>query len=526
MAQLAVVERLEPAAEAGLVQLHAGNAAGMFAHALVRESLLSELRSARRTRLHWLVGRAWAQRVGAAPAVIAHHLCEGSLAGDVGAAVAAALDAATAALRVGASEDQLTWAVRALELLADEPSTFPVLHNRALFHRGHALQQSAQEETRATADLVAAASLALERGDHLLALSALVPALKVPFPDPAAIALAKRAVAEIPSETVLGGIARTMHAHLDGTRGLPFDIAESETLVAALGDEIPVDLVMQVHDSFLDLVHALPDLERTERACSSSLVLGDRWSYPNLSGTARIGLASVAARRGEREAFELERDRIRDITRVGRFRIVESYDVALAVADGRLDEAEVLARAGRILWAGLDHDTRVRHSAGPDRRQACSQRRAGAGTPLHRTPLARREAYSRRPSSASRRPRRSTRRPRGADRRRPHRADPAVADRRQAVRARRGFRVRRGRACGVTADPENGAVRRPTRRLVSPPSLLVADLVVTRSPARPRRVDRSRSHRVRVRPRAGGKDARSAPRCGVVVAPCRRAAAA
>lgn len=340
--RLDVAERLEPAAEAGLVQLRAGNAVGVFAHALVRESLLGELRSVRRARLHWACGRAWAERVGAAPAVIAHHLCEGALAGDVGDAVSATLDAATAASRIGASEDQLSWAERALEVLAGHASTYPELHIRALLHRGAARKQSGGTKS-ANVDLLAAASLALDRSDHLLALNALVPAVKVPIPDLATIALTERAVAEIPSDTVAGGIAMILYAHLNATRGLPFDLGDADTVLATLGEDIPLELVTQVHDSFLDLVGALPDLERVERACTASVAVGDRRSSPMLRACAAMTLAQVAARRGNRAALEFERDRVRGITRAGLFRIVESVDVALAVADGRLDEAEVLA---------------------------------------------------------------------------------------------------------------------------------------------------------------------------------------
>ena len=48
LARLDVIERLEPALDAGLVHLAIGSSVGSFAHALVRESLLDEMRSTRR----------------------------------------------------------------------------------------------------------------------------------------------------------------------------------------------------------------------------------------------------------------------------------------------------------------------------------------------------------------------------------------------------------------------------------------------------------------------------------------------
>jgi class 3 adenylate cyclase len=133
LASLDVIERLEPAIDAGLVKLRAGTSVGSFAHALVRESLLGELRSTRRTRLHWLIGRAFASRPGVAPAVVAHHLCEGALAGDVGEAAAAAIAAAEAADQLGAREDAFAWSERAIEVLGDAAGQYPELHNLALY---------------------------------------------------------------------------------------------------------------------------------------------------------------------------------------------------------------------------------------------------------------------------------------------------------------------------------------------------------------------------------------------------------
>ena len=176
---LDVIERLEPAIDVGLVHRRAGASVGSFDHALVRESLLGELRSTRRTRLHWLVGHAFASRPGVAPAVVAHHLCEGALAGDVGEAVAAALAAAAAADQLGAMEDAFAWSERAIEVLGDAAEEYPELYNRALYNRGIAgVFSQSLDRGSSSADLARATSLALDRGDHVLALRALAQAIR------------------------------------------------------------------------------------------------------------------------------------------------------------------------------------------------------------------------------------------------------------------------------------------------------------------------------------------------------------
>ena len=96
LAALDVIDRLEPALDAGLVNLRVGNSVGSFAHALVRSHcLLSCGPLDGRGCTGW--SAAVRLRAGFAPAVVAHHLCEGALAGDVGEAVAAAIAAAAAA---------------------------------------------------------------------------------------------------------------------------------------------------------------------------------------------------------------------------------------------------------------------------------------------------------------------------------------------------------------------------------------------------------------------------------------------
>jgi class 3 adenylate cyclase/tetratricopeptide (TPR) repeat protein len=92
-----------------------------FAHALVRQTLYEELGTTRRVRLHWRIGEALEKRHGAAPeeqlSAIAHHLCEGALAGDARRAVEVTLRAAERAVALAALEEAIALAARALGIL-------------------------------------------------------------------------------------------------------------------------------------------------------------------------------------------------------------------------------------------------------------------------------------------------------------------------------------------------------------------------------------------------------------------------
>ena len=342
LSRLDIIERLEPALDAGLVLQRSGNSVGSFAHALVRESLLGELRSTRRTRLHWLVGRALASRAGVAPAVVAHHLCEGALAGDVGEAVSAALTAAAAADQLGAMEDAFAWSERAIEVLDDATEKYPELYNRALYNRGFAGLFS-QSLDRVSGDLATATSLALDRSDHVLAVRALAQTIRRAGFIPAEVeALAARAVDETPPGSDLAAVARGLRAFLAATHGRPFDVADAEAAVDALDTAIPLELSWHIRDCFLDLLLGLPDIDRCRDVHLSTLALGERHKSPLMIGLATLGLGYMAARRADRTTMNTAAQRVRSTVRGGLWNVVHVFDISLALADGRLDDAELL----------------------------------------------------------------------------------------------------------------------------------------------------------------------------------------
>ena len=139
----ALLDALDEAARARLIA-EAPGALGRFAfaHALVRQTLYQELGTTRRVRLHWRIGETLERRHAAAPdeqlSAIAHHLCEGALAGDALRAVELTLRAAARAADLAAHEEVVALATRALGLLDQAGLDAPETRYRALMLRGAA----------------------------------------------------------------------------------------------------------------------------------------------------------------------------------------------------------------------------------------------------------------------------------------------------------------------------------------------------------------------------------------------------
>ena len=177
---------------------------------------------------------------------------------------------------------------------------------------GAAPASSTSPATRGpSSDLVAATSLALDRGDHVLALRAIALAFRA-FPPPAALdSLAARAVDEAPEGTACAAVARGLRALLAAIRGQPFDLAEAEAAVEALDTAIPLDLSWYVRDCFVDLLLGLPDLDRCREVLLSTVALGERHKSPLVVGMATIVLSWVGARAADRGAMETVVQRVR-----------------------------------------------------------------------------------------------------------------------------------------------------------------------------------------------------------------------
>jgi predicted ATPase len=147
-----------------------------FSHALIRQTLYSELSATRRARLHRRVGEAIEQsmRADAQIEALAHHFAEAALDGQIEKAVDYALAAGERALNRLASEEAVVRLERGLELLDLEPTSDRARRSDLLRVLAHARRELGDLEGNHRATLAAAADARAVGSAERLAEAALV----------------------------------------------------------------------------------------------------------------------------------------------------------------------------------------------------------------------------------------------------------------------------------------------------------------------------------------------------------------
>jgi class 3 adenylate cyclase len=167
-----------------------------FVHALVRATLVDELSTIRRVRLHRAVAEALEIIAPDDVAAIAYHYTEAAVAGLARTAGSWAWRASVQAA-VGLSFDEAeAWALRGLEILDGEGSALDDLRVDLLVQQ--ALAAAFRSDVTHHLDVVSrAAALARELGDHqrIVQVAASALALVTMFPDPLYVDLAEEALA-------------------------------------------------------------------------------------------------------------------------------------------------------------------------------------------------------------------------------------------------------------------------------------------------------------------------------------------
>ena len=160
----AAADRLDEAVAAQLVDEVEGSLGRLsFAHALVRQTLLEELSTNKRVRLHRKIAELLDTRPGTPIEALAHHYLEAAVSGVAPRAIECACEAARAAFDRLAWEDAIRLYDRALEavdILDDDPG----LRSEILSQTARALQVGGEAET-AHDRALAAADLARRAGD-------------------------------------------------------------------------------------------------------------------------------------------------------------------------------------------------------------------------------------------------------------------------------------------------------------------------------------------------------------------------
>jgi DNA-binding SARP family transcriptional activator len=350
LAEISVVEALEPAVSAGLVTQN-GPGHFAFSHALVREAILDSVPLGQRARTHWRTGQAIESLSLSHPdpplGEIARHLAAGVPAGDPHTAVVANVRAGRQALAALAFEDARTRFATATELAG---TAEPELAYQAWLGLGQASAVLADFAGQRDGFLRAAAISRQQRWAERLAAAAigLPTACGTGDPDDQdTIALVDEALtslggARTASRCVLLGIKAELVATLQGGDCRPLATLATELAESIDDPTAQAGALMARCSTLLGSPHPRQLAETAERALS----LGTRGPDHLLRFLAP--LPPVAALQlGDRDRFDALRVRLatdpttRQVPHLAAY--LRTWDAAVALAEGRFADAEELS---------------------------------------------------------------------------------------------------------------------------------------------------------------------------------------
>lgn len=344
---------LDEAVRSGMVEeLQAHGLACRFTHELVRRALYDRLSGLRRAELHLRVGEALEAtepRSGRALADLAHHFAAAAPLGARGRGAAYNLLAARAAAAALAFDEAAALLRTALELGVEDPQERAQAH----LELGSASNRGGKVFD-ALAAFRAAAALARELGDAPLLARAAIgyedACWRPGITDQGAVELLEEAAAALGEESsalrvgLLGALARAL-AHFEGDHERGAAVRASAVAMARrLGDRVglatvlsrsywsrgtsPLEEILAMLDEARELGAELGDTEIRAEAMA--------WRVPTL-----VALCDLESAR--REVAGLHRI-AEQTAQPFMLHIVEHYGSAIALCDGRLEEAERLAR--------------------------------------------------------------------------------------------------------------------------------------------------------------------------------------
>jgi class 3 adenylate cyclase len=334
-----------------------------FTHALIRQTLYQEIGTTRRVRLHWRVAEALearlAGRVEEHLPVLAHHAAEGVLAGDPLRAARWSIQAGLRASRLLAHEDAMTHHRRALSLLEQADTHAPELRYEALVGLGEAAvvladlgairaafgDAIALAKTEGWPDRHAAAAVG---HTSLLDVADTVGTLR---DEPLTVvdeALAALGPGDSPDRSQLLARRANLRWLRDLSRESQADAEEALAIARRTGGAKELAAALSAKGFFL---LGSPALE--ERLGLSRELLAAAEAAGNLRtlALAHRSLVGVELLRGDRVAFDAVRERGNRLARESGARGAQSqvfsWDAAVALAEGRFDDAKRLGAAAR-----------------------------------------------------------------------------------------------------------------------------------------------------------------------------------
>ena len=362
---LDVLDALDAAIAARMVEEVDGSTGSFaFVHALVRQTLVTDMSRARQARLHRRVGEILATIPSTPPARLAHHFCAGATAGAADQAVHWSIVALEAAREEFAWERSIELGERALEVI--ELDDLPDLAVRSSLRcELGASYQMASDTARAKHLCLLAAEDARAVGS----LDLLVNAARGRtgwgmggIPDPDGLALLREALDATPDDDIVHrSLLLSMLAFylfVYESRGLDAQPLANNALALARssGDPMALDTALS---SMMFLMQAGPAVDDQLALVDEIADLADRRTGTNVAGLRELvhrGRVCALLQRGDRAGFDRTRQAFADDTGMRGWAgdaFVAMWAGAAALLDGDLDLAE--ANSAALLAAG-GHD--------------------------------------------------------------------------------------------------------------------------------------------------------------------------
>lgn len=353
-----ILDHVESAIGARLVDEVSGAPGRMtFSHALVRSTLLEELSTTRRVRLHREIGEALERGGDASAAELAHHFAEAAAAGVADKALEHAVRAAEEAHDRLAYDEVVHFYDLALEA-AEAGDADEVTKAALLIDRGFAQHERGDTEA-GRVDALAAAAVARRVHDAALigragaAYQGLLGHWAAPH-DPIAVELMREGLAGLPED--------------DELSRAPIAAALANALVLAPGDEVLAvaeDAARRARDvgddharstALLGWCWGLRSRGRSSELCrvaSGAVEFAVERGRPDWEFNARYLLGQGLIESGELDAAVAEMDIAGAIPTVLHGWAPVVYVASRSLASGRLDDAEELIDRAAALGAAL-----------------------------------------------------------------------------------------------------------------------------------------------------------------------------
>ncbi len=361
------LDAIDDAVDARLVD-EVGTGRWRFSHALVRATLLAELRTTRKVRMHLAVGEAYEQLAPRELAALAQHFSEAAPLGAGEKAVGYLLAAGDVAIETLAFDEAIDLYQRALDIIEDVDLDVLELQADAAIGLAIATRWVGREYHQ---EVERACDLAVALGDGERMARALLETnrgfvTQVFEVDDALVARLEQCRALLDATDSRERIQVT--ASLANELGYDLDFARNESLVA---DAMAAARRLGDPEMLLTALGAcVNDCNRPERLPALRDVVTELWALRDLISTPRLrsgmgmSLGSLAAHTGDRELFRTALDDMAhhaDSRPIGLHTVSTSsrggfelrfgsLDAAAAIADELLQRATETGEPDAALW--------------------------------------------------------------------------------------------------------------------------------------------------------------------------------